>query len=148
MNACHAIPRPSVEHEDRVLMIHDLAILMGYDKELGSLPSWIRPDVFRKNTLSGGVFVGDAKVSETAGSSSTQHRFLNYARWLARSGASLSSSVCAICYTDEQRTDTWRRFLALTLLTSGIKCYEIRSVRLDFPVMVLLAALRPQIYTG
>ena len=147
MSTCGAIQRPSAEHEDRVLMIHDLAILMGYHKELGNLPSWIRPDVSRRNTSTGGVFVGDAKVSETPGSSSTQHRFLNYARWLARSGASLGSSVCAICYADEQQTDTWRRFLALTLLTSGITCREIRSVPLDFPVMVLLTALNPQMRT-
>jgi hypothetical protein len=143
MSTCRAILSPSVEHEDRVLMIHDLAILMGYDKELKNLPSWIRPDVTRKNTSTGGIFFGDAKVTETPGSALTQHRFLNYARWLARSGGALRSSVCAICYADERQTETWTRLLALTLLTSGIKCREIRFVRLDFPVIVLLAPLCP-----
>lgn len=144
MPACRAIQRPSVEHEDRVLMIYDLAVLLGYHEDLRSLPSWLKPDVSLKNTSTGGVFIGDAKVSETPGFSSTQHRFLNYARWLARSDVSLSSSVCAICYPDERQTDGWRRFLALTLMTSGIKCREVRTTQLDFPVMVMLAALCSQ----
>lgn len=147
MSAWGVTQKPSVEHEDRVLMIHDFAILMGYHTELGTLPIWIRPDVSRKNTSTGGVFVGDAKVSETPGSSSTQHRFLNYARWLARSGASLGSSVCAICYADDQQTDGWRRFLVLTLMASGIECREIRTMPLDFPVILLLATLRSRIHT-
>jgi hypothetical protein len=138
---CRPVECPSKEHEDRVAMLEDIAILMGYHDPVETLPGWLRPDVCRDNRSTGGVFVGDAKVSETPGCRSTQHRFLRYGRWLARSGVTIESSVCAICFSDICEIKRWRRFLATILMTNGIICTEARATSLDFPIIVLLARL-------
>ncbi len=137
------LQHPSVEHEDRVNLLEDMAILMGFESPLRGVPSSLRPDVFRYNRQTGGLFIADAKATETPGSRATQHRFLAYTRWIAQNSATLDFSICAICCTEAEHCSSgWRKFLGLALATSGVGCRDLRVVPLDYRINLIIARLR------
>lgn len=67
---------PSCAHEQLVSWLEAIAVLAGYGQRLGSLPNGQRPDVLLLGPA--GVFVGDAKVAETAGDDASSLRLAGY----------------------------------------------------------------------
>lgn len=76
---------PSILHEDRVVVLRDLADLSGYvvTSQLAANP---RPDLVRLHRSVPAILVADAKATETPGNLETQVRLLGYvgavAPWL------------------------------------------------------------------
>jgi hypothetical protein len=67
---------PTATHERRAAELDTLAVLAGYTA-LATMPWRLRPDVLRGCPAAGGLFVGDAKQTETAGCEATFARL----RW-------------------------------------------------------------------
>lgn len=57
MNIDEPVRRPSLEHQDRVALLDNLAILMGFNDGFVALPTYLRPDVSRSSTQTGGLFI-------------------------------------------------------------------------------------------
>jgi hypothetical protein len=133
--------RPSAEHEVRVEILGDLALLLGFTTPLQRLPCQLRPDVCLLNSDSGGIFIGDAKVSERPGCSATAQRFSRYLGCLLLSRFLLSKSICAICFGELGQREEWRNFLIETIGASGLRAPHARISCLDYPNAVVWASL-------
>lgn len=70
---------PSTEHEDRVELLRSIATLSGYCFDIPVGEDFV-PDVARLSRATRGVFVGDAKATETSGCIATSERLQNYLR--------------------------------------------------------------------
>jgi hypothetical protein len=108
--------RPSLQHELRVDALEDLALLMSFSLRICSLPDRSRPDVFRFDAETGGVFIGEAKETEEANCKSTRGRYRNYVSWLSASEATIASSVCGICFGNYGDNAGWKGLLIETLV--------------------------------
>jgi hypothetical protein len=135
--------RPSNAHEDQVDILHNIAILMGFSVPLVLLPDGSRPDVCRFDVATNGVFVGEAKATESPMCKATRVRYVNYIRWLVISRAHLSSSICAVCFGGLDKTILWENFLKEVLKESQITSYSIIVSRLQYPIGMVYAKLCP-----
>jgi hypothetical protein len=98
-------------HEDRRRFLESLAILSGYDIELGGLPDGRRPDVLRMNGARRGLFVADAKDAETPGDKETQARLKGYLDWFVNHLENGGEGVFAVCCGSPVDAAAWRRTL-------------------------------------
>lgn len=136
-------PRPSEDHEARVEVLEDLAALMGFAVQAGPLADGTRPDVCRFDPTTNGVFIGEAKATESPRSAATRNRFINYLKRLAASRASICWSVCAVCFRNQHDIPEWDRFLRLTLKQAALSARPIRFERLDTRFGLVWATFRP-----
>lgn len=74
---------PSLLHEKRVATLVTLATLNGFTGGPDILPSGARPDVLLLRASDGAAFVGDAKATESPGTSETYERLAGYVRFLS-----------------------------------------------------------------
>jgi hypothetical protein len=74
---------PSLIHEDRVTVLSAMASLTGFVHAMSGLPDGSVPDVLQLRPTDGGLFIGDAKSTETAGNSETFRRLSGYTDFLA-----------------------------------------------------------------
>lgn len=74
---------PSLLHEDRVAALSAMATLARFDLPMTALPDGSIPDVLQLRRSDGGLFIGDAKASETPGNSATFGRLTHYSDFLA-----------------------------------------------------------------
>jgi len=137
--------RPITPHERRRRFLTALAELLGCKERIGhSLPDGTRPDVIRLDSRRGVLFLGDAKDSESPGTTETMCRLGNYARWLAANAARRGgTSILAVCFRDRAHAAGWRSTLCSLLAdigVSGIRCgsqsfgpgYVVAWIRLDW----------------
>jgi hypothetical protein len=134
---------PSFEHEERVEILTDLAIMMGFSVPIITLPDKSRPDVCRFHSATRGIFIGEAKASERPTCASTRLRFTNYIRWLMASRAQVSASVCSICFSDISDAPQWTEFLKDALAHFRMLPIHITVSPLEYPVGLLCAGLAP-----
>lgn len=133
--------RPSPEHEARVAVLDDLAMMMDFTMKFEMLPDSSRPDICRFNPFTNGIFIGEAKASESPKCLATELRYRNYLNWLAASRAVISSSVCAICFGNAKEASGWRIFLVEALTSSGLHVAHVEIRKLDWLLNVALATL-------
>ncbi len=107
-------------HERRCRFLTTLAELLGCKEQMGHvLPDGTRPDVIRLDSRRNVLFVGDAKDSESPGTTDTIRRLLNYVRWLKTFAACHGgTSILAVCFGN--RADTWGWHSALDLLAAEV----------------------------
>lgn len=141
MNACPSI-QPT-EHAERVEVLHELASIMGFSDHFLAFPDGTRPDVFRLNPTTGGIFLGEAKATERPTCVATKQRFANYARWLATSRARLSASVCAICFSDIADDTGWEGLIREALVPVGVIPLFLAVTEIEYPGGLVCAVLRP-----
>lgn len=70
---------PSPAHEERVELLRSIAALSGYRCDI-AIGDALMPDVARMSSTTRGLFVGDAKATETSGCIATSERLQNYLR--------------------------------------------------------------------
>jgi hypothetical protein len=116
---------PSIEHERRVQILDDLAVLMGFHTPLPCLPDLSRPDVCRATSRHRHLFFGDAKETETPANYQTQKRLSKYLHFLRGCGASASASVVAVCFGDPRQRNGWET----TLVTLAAEQQFLGTVR-------------------
>jgi hypothetical protein len=102
---------PSQEHEARVMLLEDLAMLGGFTDQVPRLIRGVgTPDVARFNPLTGGLFLGDGKFTESPGNTNTMERLSRYSnalvRWHRQTGC---SAIFGICFTNPGHTEGWWR---------------------------------------
>lgn len=131
-----------MEHEHYVDILNDVAIMMGFSASLEILPDGTRPDVLRFNVATNGVFLGDAKATESPNCVATRLRYQHYVDWLAASRAAMSSSICGICFGECDNAPGWKGLLADTLITRGLIVARLELCRIDFPVGLVWAQIR------
>jgi hypothetical protein len=130
---------PSVEHEYYVEILNDVAMMMGFFASLDALPDGTRPDVLRINIATGGVFLGDAKVTESPNCMATQVRYQHYVNWLSASRMAMPSSVCGICFGKCGKAHAWKGLLADTLINGGLTVARLELCRIAFPIGLVWA---------
>lgn len=125
--------RPSDDHEARRELLDAIAILAGFTLTFpGALPDGRRPDVLRVSLTRSGLFVGDAKATESPGNSDTVARLLAYARWIdaAARGRSHPVAVLAVCVPGRHATQGWTRALELVAHEAGLPLPLIEATAL------------------
>ncbi len=93
-------PTVGDDHETRTRALETLADLVGYHQEMGGVfADGARPDVLRLSSQHRGLFVGDAKHTETPRGVSTALRLRRYFVWLRaqRRSTSPGPAVAALC---------------------------------------------------
>jgi len=73
------VSAPSPDHQERVDLLRSIATLSGYSCDV-PIDDALVPDVARLSRATRGLFVGDAKATETSGCAATSHRLQNYLR--------------------------------------------------------------------
>ena len=77
---------PGPVHEGRVRMLDALATLAGFLTEVPGLPDGRTPDVVRMCTRRRGLFLGEAKASESPGDQAVLARLARYVAWWQGAG--------------------------------------------------------------
>jgi hypothetical protein len=115
--------RPSDDHEERREILDAVAVLAGFTTLFPSaLPDGRRPDVMRLALTTGGVFLGDAKATESSGNSDTFARLLAYATWINAAARCDTHpiAVLALCVPAPLDAEGWTRALALVAHEVGL----------------------------
>lgn len=112
--------RPSAAHEARVDVLTTLATLAGHVNAIDVLPDGSRPDVAMVRPGDRSLFLGDAKATETPGSSNTAVRLGQYTAFLGRYIAAGGTGVFALAVPPTERY-SWLRLLedVCTLVVPG-----------------------------
>lgn len=109
-------------HDRAVETLRALASLVGCGQQLEhGLPDGRRPDVLQLNTGKGLMFVGDAKDSETPGTTASRARLQGYLSWVSSflQGAG-RRAVVAICVCQPGYAESWRDSLESLAAEVGI----------------------------
>jgi len=122
---------PSALHEYRVAALSTMATLAGYTASFGCLPDGTRPDVLQLHPRGGGVFIGDAKATETPGNVETFDRLERYADFLAGWVASGGNGVLALVVADVDAYGWLSTLRDLCVRPSGGTRVEGRMDRLE-----------------
>jgi hypothetical protein len=108
------------EHECRRKFLHALAVLTGFEPQpyIG-LPDGSIPDVLLVQRSTRGLFIGDAKETETPGTGDTQARLIRYMHWFGvHLEHPLSWGMFAICCGGD--VEAWLRVLNFLACESGL----------------------------
>lgn len=128
---------PSAIHEYRTATLSTMATLAGYSTTMGGLPDGTRPDVLQLRPDGRGVFVGDAKATETPGNLETFARLDHYAAFLAGWVASGGCGVLALAVPEVDAYGWLSRLRDLCLRASGGLRVEGRVDRLEVHTVVV-----------
>lgn len=106
---------PTLTHESRVAHLETLATLAAFTTPV-ALPWRLRPDVARINEAHRGLFLGDAKATETPGCSATLARLHWYAVGLRALEIDVARAVVALAVDDARYGRGWQRALLSTFV--------------------------------
>ena len=124
-----ALGAPSELHELRVRYLETLATLVGHTSEI-QLYRGNRPDVVRADPRRLGLFIGDAKASESPGCRETRRRLAEYISsadvWL-RAGYTANLAICH----GAERNESWAALLNSLADWSGYSAQRLNVYRLD-----------------
>ena len=113
-------------------LLSDIAIISGYDLNLTrGLPDGTVPDVLRRDSFCGRIFLGEAKDTESPGSLHTRKRLLNYLGWFRLISSHRKGSLFVLCFGDIENINRWKSTLSELALYSGMKNYKINSDYID-----------------
>ena len=101
---------PSPVHEERAAILSAMASLTGFVHPMTGLPDGSIPDVLQLRSSDGGLFIGDAKATETAGNRETFRRLSSYADFLARWVSAGGDGVFALA-VDARSANGWLQLL-------------------------------------
>lgn len=102
------------DHEDRRRALDALAVLAGFRRRLARLPDGTVPDVLRVDPPGRGLFVGDAKHSESPERVDTYLRLRGYACWIRARQSDVGRNgraTLALCVPADQAIAGWVRVL-------------------------------------
>lgn len=103
------------EHEDRTTALDALAALAGFDARLPSFGDGRVPDVLRVDLRTGGLFVGDAKETDSPLTAETYLRLRRYVVWGSAHLNSPGRHLVVALAVPSRRGDAWEALLdALT----------------------------------
>lgn len=109
---------PSPTHEERKAILDAVATLAGFILPWRlELPDGSRPDVARTSRCTSGIFLGDAKATESPGTWATTTRLITYGRWVHAAATEGGLAVLALC-TNVRNSRAWSR----TLVVVGSAC--------------------------
>jgi hypothetical protein len=111
--------KPTELHERRAATLSTMAILSGYTTTLTTLPDGSRPDVLHLRPTDGGVFIGDAKATETPGNTETYDRLSHYTAFLVGWAQAGGSGLMALAVADIDAYDWLQVLRALCFRISG-----------------------------
>lgn len=98
-----------LRHEERRKFLDALAVLCGYPTLLMSgLADGGAPDVIRMNGTTRGLFIGEAKDSETPGNTETRKRLAGYLAWFMSHLAAGGEGVFSVCCGRAGEAEAWR----------------------------------------
>lgn len=98
-----------VRHEERRKFLDALAVLCGYPTPLvPGLPDGRVPDVIRMNGRTRGLFIGEAKDSETSGNTETRKRLAEYLAWFMGHLGAGGEGVFSVCCGRACEAEAWR----------------------------------------
>lgn len=104
------VGRPSAVHEARVGLLSTMATLAGHVTRIDVLPDGGRPDVAMVRPGDRSLFLGDAKATETPGSTGTARRLRHYTAFLGRYVGAGGTGVFALAVPTSERY-AWLRLL-------------------------------------
>lgn len=121
----------SPTHERRTDFLRSLAFLAGFNsRPWVTLPDGRIPDVLLFRPADRGLFIGDAKDTETPGTRQTQARLLSYMHWYrAHLLHPLAQGIFAVCFGDCHQKNEWLRlirFLSHEVCLTGLEFSEDR----------------------
>lgn len=100
---------PSQAHEDRVDLLRALANLCGCTQTRRRLPDGSEPDVLHEGPY---LFVGDAKATESPGTSASRARLARYFSWVAiEASMARAGTLLALCFGTESHERGWSEIL-------------------------------------
>lgn len=109
---------PSPDHQERVDLLRSIATLSGYPCDV-PIDDALVPDVARLSRATRGLFVGDAKATETSGCAATSERLQNYLRAVRAHDQADRPLLLMIAHGDLFDQAGWVATLGRVLLTSG-----------------------------
>lgn len=114
------------DHSLRERFLEDLATLSGFTVRTRCLPDGVLPDVLRFEPGGRGLFLGDAKDTETPGNRETLVRLYRYVQWfdefLQRPG---TYGVFAVCFGKRSQSADWDSSLEFLFREAGMSCHVI-----------------------
>jgi hypothetical protein len=106
-------PLKTPTHDDRAAALDSLAVLMGFTTRLPYLPDGHQPDVLRLSIASRGLFIGDAKDTESPGNSATAARLSRYVDWAAVHARRFDGpTLLMLCFGVRQHAVGWLALVA------------------------------------
>jgi hypothetical protein len=111
------IARPGPLHEERVRTLEALATLAGFLTEIPVLPDGRMPDVVRMCTRRRGLFLGEAKASESPGDQAALARLFRYVAWWQRVGRRGPALLVVCC--GMQDSGRWASSLTALVTEAG-----------------------------
>jgi hypothetical protein len=109
---------PSLRHEEAVSVLRTVATLAGYHRDI-SIGDGLVPDVARLSAT--GLFVGDAKASETSGCAATNLRLQAYFRAGDAHRLSGGRLLVMIAHGDLDDQHGWAAALRKALFGAGLQ---------------------------
>jgi hypothetical protein len=111
---------PSTSHKERVQVLRSIATLAGFDRDV-AIGAGLIPDVARLCLASGGLFIGDAKATETSGCAATAERLEAYVRAIRPTDRDPHASSLLMVLAHEARAaDDWLSALIRVLRQAGM----------------------------
>lgn len=126
-------PKRGRSHQARAEFLENLAVLFGCPHDVhGGFADGTRPDVLRSDAPKAVLFVGEAKDSESPGTTATQIRLLGYMRWIkAFLRRSEQKAMLAVCFGTAAHTKKWQDNLAFLIREADLVPLESGFERFD-----------------
>lgn len=123
---------PSEGHEANRQTLETLALLTSHSVALPpAATGGLRPDVLRTDAAQRTVFLGEAKYSETPGTTETGVRLQRYFEWLVEwLGRTGGTATVAVCHSEAQDSLPWVRRLELLTREVGIDARWFQVTRI------------------
>jgi hypothetical protein len=124
---------PGQNHEERRAILDTIAVVSGYfGRRYDVLPDGIRPDVVRVDPRCGGVFIGEAKDTESPGQEAARSRLARYFQWLvALDQTRQGPSTIAVCFGRPVDQRRWVTTLTRLGHEAGLKGFTAECHRVD-----------------
>jgi hypothetical protein len=134
--------RPSAPHESRVDILNAVAVMAGYTAP-SQIAAGLMPDVVRLDLRHRGLFVADAKETETPGTRHTRDRLRSYAlaarAWLHAG----YTARLAICHGDPASPGPWLSLLQVAARDAAVHGSEGGWAILDHDNVLCWVDLSP-----
>lgn len=120
---------PQNAHERRRQFLQSLGRLAGFRYAIHScLPDGATPDVVLCEPSKRGLFIGDAKDTESPGNIETQVRLLRYFKWFAvHLTCPDACGIFAVCFGNRSHQGAWLETLRFLCFEVGLECITFRT---------------------
>lgn len=130
---------PSLGHEELRDLISNVAILMGFEERVPCLPDRSVPDTLRRSA-DGGIFIGDAKWTESALCRESYLRLANYADWLSiAANRAPGKNAFALAFGIPGETASWKSCMEFLLESRFSRYSTVEAIFLGPHARLLIA---------